>query len=168
MTALQLATCGAHHARHTRPECGREAQCSPGGLQDPQQQLCYHTADMVSTFVDILCCGSSIIVCFKVILSCGSGCSAQYNPLHMFGYTIGGQTCDMVFTSVLGHLQQLDFTSCHTKWYSCNPSELYTVPVIKSVAEVGRGRNHDAVLLRAANSSACVGLSQVARQQPAA
>ena len=85
----------------------------------------------------------------------------------MFGYTIGGQACDMVFTSVLGHLQQLDFTSSHTKWYSCNPSELYTAPVIKSVAEVGRSRKHDAVLLVAAHLIVRVGVSQVARQQPA-
>lgn len=93
----------------------------------------------------------TFFVCCNIVPSPGSGCSAQYNPLHMFGYTIGGQTCDMVFTSVLGHLQQLDFTSSHTKWYSCNPSELYTAPVIKSVAEVGRSKHHNAVLLKAAN-----------------
>ena len=166
--ALQLAIRGAHHACHSRPECGREAQCGSGGLQDPQQQLSYHTADMVTTFSDTLCCSSSISVCCKVVTSCGSGCSAQYNPLHMFGYTIGGQTCDMVFTSVLGHLQQLDFTSSHTKWYSCNPSELYTAPVVKSVAEVGHSNKRDTVLLQAANSIVCIGVSQVARQQPAA
>ena len=86
----------------------------------------------------------------------------------MFGYTIGGQACDMVFTSVLGHLQQLDFTSSHTKWYSCNPSELYTAPVIKSVAEVGRSKKRVVVLPRAAQLIVCEGVSQLARRQPAA
>lgn len=42
----------------------------------------------------------------------------------------------MVFTSVAGHLLELDFTPQHKKWHSCSPVELYTAPVQKVVPQV--------------------------------
>ena len=42
----------------------------------------------------------------------------------------------MVFTSVSGHLTDLNFTAAHTKWRSCAPQELYTAPLIKFIPQV--------------------------------
>jgi DNA topoisomerase-3 len=42
----------------------------------------------------------------------------------------------MVFTSVAGHLMELDFTAQHKRWRSCNPVELYQAPVVKAVPDV--------------------------------
>lgn len=61
---------------------------------------------------------------------------ARYNPIWEFGYTIQGTPCDMVFTSVAGHLMELDFTAQHKRWRSCNPVELYQAPVVKAVPDV--------------------------------
>ena len=46
---------------------------------------------------------------------------------------------EMVFTSVAGHLTELNFTAAHTKWRSCPPQELYTAPVIKFIPQVRWG-----------------------------
>ncbi len=61
---------------------------------------------------------------------------ARFNPIWEFGYTIQGTPCDMVFTSVAGHLMELDFTQQHKRWRSCNPVDLYNAPVVKSVPDV--------------------------------
>lgn len=42
--------------------------------------------------------------------------SAPYNTIWEFGYTISGQPCDMAFTSVAGHLMELEFTAPFKKW----------------------------------------------------
>lgn len=47
---------------------------------------------------------------------------------------------DMVFTSVAGHLMELDFTQQHKRWRSCSPLELYTAPVVKAVPDVSGAR----------------------------
>lgn len=61
---------------------------------------------------------------------------ARYNPIWEFAYTIQGTPCDMVFTSVAGHLMELDFTQQHKRWHSCSPLELYNAPVVKAVPDV--------------------------------
>ena len=63
-------------------------------------------------------------------------CSSNYNPLFYFPYNINGTPCDMVFTSVAGHLMELDFTESHKKWHSCSPLDLYGAPVTKTVPAV--------------------------------
>lgn len=40
-------------------------------------------------------------------------------------------------TSVLGHLNGLDFEQRYKKWHSCRPGELFDAPVIESVDAVG-------------------------------
>jgi len=67
-----------------------------------------------------------------------TGClrSSNYNPLFFFQYAVNGAPCDMVFTSVAGHLLELDFTAQHRKWNSCSPDELYAAPVQKVVPQV--------------------------------
>jgi hypothetical protein len=40
---------------------------------------------------------------------------AQYNPIHEFPYNINGQAVDMVFTSVAGHLMEVELTTVLTR-----------------------------------------------------
>eukprot|EP00882_Tetradesmus_deserticola_P026563 GHRQ01029314.1.p1 GENE.GHRQ01029314.1~~GHRQ01029314.1.p1 ORF type:complete len:131 (+),score=8.90 GHRQ01029314.1:381-773(+) len=61
---------------------------------------------------------------------------SQYNPIWEFCYTINGQQCDMVFTSVAGHLMELEFAAQYKRWRGCSPLDLYTAPVIKDVPPV--------------------------------
>jgi hypothetical protein len=42
----------------------------------------------------------------------------------------------MVFTSVAGHLMELDFDQIHKKWHGCAPIDLYTATVHKNVPQV--------------------------------
>ena len=62
--------------------------------------------------------------------------SSTYNPLFFFPYSINGQPCDMVFTSVAGHLMELDFPENWRKWKACSPVDLYGAPVLKIVPQV--------------------------------
>ncbi|CAK0738823.1 hypothetical protein CVIRNUC_001098 [Coccomyxa viridis] len=60
---------------------------------------------------------------------------STYNPLFFFPYSINGQPCDMVFTSVAGHLMELDFPENWRKWKACSPVDLYGAPVLKNVPQ---------------------------------
>ena len=40
-------------------------------------------------------------------------------------------------TSVIGHLNGLDFDQRYKKWHSCRPGELFDAPVVESVDLVG-------------------------------
>ena len=48
----------------------------------------------------------------------------------------------MVFTSVAGHLMELDFTDDMKKWRSCSPVDLYGAPVLKKIPQVGLHISH--------------------------
>lgn len=63
-------------------------------------------------------------------------CSARYNGLHHFLYNASGVQYDMVFTSVLGHLMELEFEARYKKWRGCSPAELYQAAVAKHVPQV--------------------------------
>jgi hypothetical protein len=96
-----------------------------------------------------------------VVLHC---LRARFNPIWEFGYTIQDTQCDMVFTSVAGHLMQMDFTQQHRRWHSCNPLELYTAPVVKTVPDVSLCTCQDIRVkdcLHAAGSMREVGMSCV-------
>ncbi|XP_059315421.1 DNA topoisomerase 3-alpha [Lycium ferocissimum] len=60
---------------------------------------------------------------------------SRYNKIFEFNYTIWNQPCHMLFTSVTGHLMELEFDERYRKWHSCDPVELYTAPVRKHVPE---------------------------------
>lgn len=60
---------------------------------------------------------------------------SRYNRIFEFNYTIRGQPCQMLFTSVLGHLMELDFDDRYRKWHSCDPADLFQAPVHKFVPE---------------------------------
>ena len=65
-----------------------------------------------------------------------TGCSARYNPVSEFQYQIGGQACDMVFTSVAGHLMELEFEDGYRRWRGVDPVDLYSALVFKKVPQV--------------------------------
>ncbi|XP_019200561.1 PREDICTED: DNA topoisomerase 3-alpha isoform X3 [Ipomoea nil] len=58
-----------------------------------------------------------------------------YNRIFEFNYTILNQPCQMLFTSVTGHLMELEFDDRYRKWHSCDPVDLFSAPVRKSVPE---------------------------------
>lgn len=60
---------------------------------------------------------------------------SRYNKIFEFNYTIRNQPCQMLFTSVTGHLMELEFDDRYRKWHSCDPLDLYTAPVRKHVPE---------------------------------
>ncbi|KAM7513869.1 hypothetical protein LguiA_003452 [Lonicera macranthoides] len=74
------------------------------------------------------------------ILSRGQGLRvregrSRYNKIFEFVYTINGQQCQMSFTSVTGHLMELEFEDRYRKWHSCDPVDLYNAPVRKHVPQ---------------------------------
>ncbi|KAK4357599.1 hypothetical protein RND71_023209 [Anisodus tanguticus] len=60
---------------------------------------------------------------------------SRYNKIFEFNYTIRNQPCQMFFTSVTGHLMELEFDDRYRKWHSCDPVDLYNAPVRKYVPE---------------------------------
>ncbi|KAE9604181.1 putative DNA topoisomerase transcription factor interactor and regulator CCHC(Zn) family [Lupinus albus] len=60
---------------------------------------------------------------------------SRYNKIFEFSYSIRGQPCQMLFTSVTGHLMELEFEDRYRKWHSCDPADLYHAPVRKFVPE---------------------------------
>ncbi|OMO56143.1 hypothetical protein COLO4_35769 [Corchorus olitorius] len=60
---------------------------------------------------------------------------SRYNKIFEFNYSIRGQHCQMLFTSVTGHLMELEFEDRFRKWRSCDPVDLYHAPVRKHVPE---------------------------------
>nr|XP_007137778.1 hypothetical protein PHAVU_009G154800g [Phaseolus vulgaris]ESW09772.1 hypothetical protein PHAVU_009G154800g [Phaseolus vulgaris] len=60
---------------------------------------------------------------------------SRYNKIFEFNYTIRGQPCHMLFTSVTGHLMELEFDERYRKWHACNPADLFRAPVHKFVPE---------------------------------
>ncbi|TYG44052.1 hypothetical protein ES288_D11G067600v1 [Gossypium darwinii] len=53
---------------------------------------------------------------------------SRYNRIFEFNYSIRGQPCHMLFTSVTGHLMELEFEDRFRKWHSCDPLDLYHAP----------------------------------------
>ena len=49
---------------------------------------------------------------------------SQYNAIWEFPYTVENRQCTMAFTSVTGHLMEVDFEPAHKGWHSCNPGVL--------------------------------------------
>lgn len=50
---------------------------------------------------------------------------------------INGTPVEMMFTSVSGHLMELDFAEPFSNWRACSPVDLYNASVTKRVPEVG-------------------------------
>nr|XP_043611083.1 DNA topoisomerase 3-alpha [Erigeron canadensis] len=60
---------------------------------------------------------------------------SRYNKIFEFNYMINEQPCHMVFTSVTGHLMEIDFEPRYRKWHSCDPLDLFHAPICKYVPE---------------------------------
>ncbi|CAM6099776.1 unnamed protein product [Calypogeia fissa] len=60
---------------------------------------------------------------------------SRYNRIFEFSYSINGQQCVMLMTSVTGHLMELEFDERYRKWHSCDPAVLYQAPVRKHVPQ---------------------------------
>ena len=61
---------------------------------------------------------------------------SPYNRVFEFPYSISGRPCNMLMTSVSGHLMEMDFTEEHRKWNSCEPLSLFDAPVRKIIPQV--------------------------------
>ncbi|XP_028178062.1 DNA topoisomerase 3-alpha [Ostrinia furnacalis] len=60
---------------------------------------------------------------------------SQYNKIYEFEADVRGQKCQMVMTSVSGHLLALEFVGAYKNWQSCNPLTLFDAPVFKYCPE---------------------------------
>ncbi|OQR81470.1 DNA topoisomerase [Thraustotheca clavata] len=60
---------------------------------------------------------------------------SQYNGIFEFPFEMNNQRVQMVVTSVTGHLMALDFASNYRSWKSCDPVELFSAAVEKTVRE---------------------------------
>ncbi|BFZ03791.1 hypothetical protein BsWGS_06828 [Bradybaena similaris] len=56
---------------------------------------------------------------------------SKFNKIYEFEYRLMNQQVTMTMTSVSGHLLGLDFAGAFKKWHSCNPVDLFSVPVEK-------------------------------------
>jgi DNA topoisomerase IA len=62
---------------------------------------------------------------------------SKFNPVFEFPYTLQGRQCEMIFTSVSGHLLAIDFSEPFRKnWRSCSPTDLFHLPVVSFVPDV--------------------------------
>ncbi|KAH1016264.1 hypothetical protein HUJ04_007516 [Dendroctonus ponderosae] len=57
---------------------------------------------------------------------------SPYNKIYEFNAQVFGTNCQMVMTSVSGHLLNYEFVSSYRSWQSCNPLVLFDAPVVKS------------------------------------
>ncbi|CAH0579356.1 unnamed protein product [Chrysodeixis includens] len=60
---------------------------------------------------------------------------SQYNKIYEFESELMGQKCQMVMTSVSGHLLNLEFVGAYKGWQSCSPLALFDAPVFKFCPE---------------------------------
>lgn len=61
---------------------------------------------------------------------------SRYNRIFEFDCVVRSQSIQMSFTSVTGHLMELEFDDRYRKWHSCDPLDLYNAPVKKYVPQV--------------------------------
>ncbi|CAK1547296.1 unnamed protein product [Leptosia nina] len=60
---------------------------------------------------------------------------SQFNKIYEFEHDVMGQNCQMVMTSVSGHLLALEFVGTYKNWQTCNPVALFDAPVFKFCPE---------------------------------
>lgn len=72
---------------------------------------------------------------------------SQYNHVFDFKYHMRGQNCDMVVTSVTGHLMQTEFVNPYKPWAAYDPILLFDAPIKKFVPEVWHEHTHIYIFL---------------------
>jgi DNA topoisomerase-3 len=60
---------------------------------------------------------------------------SQYNKIYEFNLQLFGKSCQMVMTSVSGHLLALEFVQQYKGWHSCSAEELFSAEVVKGCPE---------------------------------
>ena len=60
---------------------------------------------------------------------------SQFNKIYEYQYQVQGNMSNMIMTSVSGHLLGLEYVDQYRKWYSCEPIQLFELPVTKSCRE---------------------------------
>jgi DNA topoisomerase-3 len=60
---------------------------------------------------------------------------SKFNKIYEFTSRLWNQNCQMIMTSVSGHLMGFDFLGTYRKWYSCPPLSLFDAPIIKSCVD---------------------------------
>ena len=60
---------------------------------------------------------------------------SKFNKIYEFDLQIFNQRCQMIMTSVSGHLLALEFKEGFKKWGQCHPVELFNAPVEKYCPE---------------------------------
>ncbi|KAJ1918035.1 DNA topoisomerase [Mycoemilia scoparia] len=94
-----------------------------------------------------------------------------------FEYRINGNFVPVTFTSVLGHIKEIEFESDNRSWYSCDPFVLFTAPVktmvpdrnagvAKNIQNEARGATHLYIWTDCDREGECIGadIASVARQ----
>ncbi|XP_076633672.1 topoisomerase 3-alpha [Colletes latitarsis] len=60
---------------------------------------------------------------------------SPYNKIYEFSCYLWNQNCDMIMTSVSGHLLNHEFVGSYRKWQGCHPLSLFDAPVVKTCLE---------------------------------
>ncbi|XP_076756767.1 topoisomerase 3-alpha isoform X2 [Xylocopa sonorina] len=60
---------------------------------------------------------------------------SPYNKIYEFSSYLWNQNCDMIMTSVSGHLLNHEFVGAYRKWQGCHPLSLFDAPVVKQCSE---------------------------------
>ncbi|XP_053988911.1 DNA topoisomerase 3-alpha isoform X1 [Hylaeus volcanicus] len=60
---------------------------------------------------------------------------SPYNKIYEFKSYLWNQNCDMIMTSVSGHLLNNEFVGAYRKWQACHPLSLFDAPVVKQCSE---------------------------------
>lgn len=58
-----------------------------------------------------------------------------YNKIFEFNVQLWGQNCQMVMTSVSGHLLNYEFIGTYRKWQGCHPLTLFDAPLSKQCSD---------------------------------
>lgn len=60
---------------------------------------------------------------------------SPYNKIYEFNSNLWNQSCNMIMTSVSGHLLNHQFVGSYRKWQACHPLTLFDAPVVKECIE---------------------------------
>ncbi|XP_060606708.1 DNA topoisomerase 3-alpha-like isoform X2 [Ruditapes philippinarum] len=60
---------------------------------------------------------------------------SRFNKIYEYEYMLFNQKCNMMMTSVSGHLLGMDFIGQYRKWNSCSPASLFDIQVEKYCPE---------------------------------
>ena len=76
-----------------------------------------------------------------------------WNKIWEFEHRVQGQQCRMVFTSVTGHLMNLDFTGAARKWGGINARELIDGAPVEKMVSSGKEKTAENLRREARNAA---------------